>query len=296
MAKKVDTGPPAKERVILLLAGESGSGKSFFVANLKNALIFDTDIGGGLSYAEERIRRNGSERIEVGSYLDIIEEIGKRQKHLDNITTLAIDHLSTLQQEANLRHNPSMASDYGKANEKATKEWRKIRELTRNRDFNLVCTAHQKAKFENDKVVGITTDASKNIEGDMSIVLYLLKAEGKKPTAQNPPIARVAKWRRDPDDSRGLIPDVFPLTMDKFLEMHGSDMSGQRHEIPMATPEQAAELERLVNIVKLPEDTVAKWLSKAKAESFSDMTAEVIAKCIAYTTSLVAAPEAKGAA
>ena len=287
-AKKPEStaGPPS-ERVIMLLAGESGSGKSFFIANLKNALIFDTDIGGGLAYADARIRRNGSQRIEVSSYLDILDEITKRNTALDGITTLAIDHLSSLQQEANLRHNPKMESDYGKANEKATKEWRKIRELVRNRDFNLICTAHQKAKYEANQIVGQTTDASKNIEADMSIVIYLHKPANNQP----PSLARVQKWRRDPEDDRGLVPGTFLFTMDEFLKIHGLTMDGKRHEVSMAKPEQIAELTRLLEIVKLPEGVTDKWLSKAKAESWAELTEETIVKCLAHVQDLLAKPK-----
>lgn len=287
MVKKADTGPKP-ERVILLVAGESGSGKSFFVANLKNALIFDTDIGGGLSYADERIRRNGSERIEVGSYLDVIDEINKRRKALESVTTLAIDHLTTLQQEAVIRHNPMSAEDYGKSYDKATREWRKIRELVRSMDFNLVCTGHMKSKYEKQKVVGITTDASKNIEADMSMVLYLVKGE-------YPAIANVAKWRRDPEDARGAIPPSFVFTLENFLKIHGYSMDGKRHEIPMAKPDQVSELERLLEIVKLPEGTTEKWLTKAKAESWSELSDDTIVKCIGHLRSLVAAPPSPAA-
>lgn len=279
MAKKVAELKP--ERVILLVAGASGSGKSFFVANLKNALLFDTDIGGGLAYADERIRRNGSERIEVGSYLEVIETIHKRKKELGNITTLAIDHLTTLQQEAVIRHNPQSTDDFGKSYDKATREWRKIRELVRNMDFNLVCTAHMKSKYEKKEITGITTDASKNIEADMSVVLYLQK-EGSLPST-----AHVQKWRRDPDDARGPIPPAFPFTLMDFVSIHGFGMDGARHEIPMATAEQVAELQRLIEIVKLPEGTTEKWLTKAKAESWDELTQETIQKCIDHLKTVV---------
>jgi ABC-type dipeptide/oligopeptide/nickel transport system ATPase component len=290
-AKKVEPGP---ERVILLIAGESGSGKSFWVANLKNALIFDTDIGGGLSYADARIRRNGSERIEVGSYLDVIKELTDRRKSraLDNITTLAIDHLSTLQQEAVLRHNPTFEENtFGKEHDRANKEWRKIRDLVRFGDFNLVCTAHMKAKYENKKQVGMITDASKNVEGDFHIVLQTLKGSSA-PTTENPPKARVLKWRRDPDDERGLVPPEFVFTMAEFLRLHGVSMEGRRMEIATATEEQVAELNRLLEVVKLPEGTKESWLRKAKAESFDDFSEDVIVKCLEHVRNLVASPAA----
>lgn len=281
MAKKAEFA----ERVIALLAGDSSTGKSFFIANLKNALIFDTDLGGGLSYADRMIRANGSERIEVGSYLEVMEEVAKRRRQgkLKDITTLAIDHLTTLQQESINRHNPGAVDDFGRSYDKATREWRKIRELVRLGDFNLFCTAHMKSKYEKKEVVGLTTDASKNIEADFSIVLYLRHGNGY------PSSAYVHKWRRLPDDPRGVIVrgDTFPFTMDDFISRHGCGLDGKRVEIVMATPEQAAEVDRLLQVVKLPEGTVQKWLAKAKAESWLDFTKDDLAKCLDYLKGLV---------
>ena len=270
------------ERVILLVAGESGTGKSFWAASLKNALIFDTDIGGGLSYLDARIARNGSERIEAGSYLEVMEEIQKRRRagSLKNFVSIGIDHLTTLQQEAVLRHNPNNAEDFGKSYDKATREWRKIREMVRTGDFNLVCTAHLKGKYERlggkSELVGQTTDASKNIEADMMMVLYLKKrADGGYPS-----LATVAKWRRDPEDARGAVPREFPFTMEKFLEIHGFSMEGEREEIEMASAEQVAELKGLLETVKMSEGWEEACLKKAKVETWEEMDAVTIGKCI----------------
>ena len=285
MAKKQDK----PERVILLVAGESGSGKSFFAACLKNAIIFDTDIGGGLSYADQRIARNGSERIEVGSYLEVIDELSRRRKQLDSITTLAIDHLSTLHQEAVIRHNPKMIKDFGSAGDKAAREWRKVRELVRWGDFNLVCTSHLKGKWEEDKVIGEQADASKKIEGDFSVVLHLHNtgACGRG----NPEIAKVFKWRRDPDDPRGRVPQSFLFTVEEFVRVNGGDFGGQRQAVELASAEQVAEVARLLDVVKVPEDWQQRVFTRAKVDAWTDLPSEAILKCVTYLQNLVSPKE-----
>jgi hypothetical protein len=275
MAKK-PSDAPKPERVIALIAGESGSGKSYFIGQLRNALIFDTDIGGGLAYLDARIARNGSERIEVSSYPDVMEEISKRRNQLRGITTLAIDHLTTLQQEAVSRYNPKMLENtFGKEHDKASKEWRKVRELARMGDFHLFCTAHLKGKYENKELVGLTCDAAKNVEADMQQVLYLTK--GKYPAT-----ARVQKWRRDPEDARGAVPASFPFTLEDFVRIHGFPLEGTREEVPMAGAEQITEIKQLLEVVKVDDETVQKWFTKAKADDWDGFTRSALAACIGW--------------
>lgn len=276
------------ERIIALVAGESGSGKSFFVANLRNALIYDTDIGGGLAYADARIKRNESERVQAGSYVEILEDLVRRQRSgvFKNIVTLAIDHVSMLNQEAVLRHNPGMERDFGTASDKATREWRKIREFCRNQDFNLIVTAHLKAKWENEKAVGTQADGAKNIEGDVSIALELRRGTGY------PSNAWVKKWRRDPEDERGPIPPAFMLTTENFEKLAGPGMFSPREPVKLADAKQVEKITGLLEVAKLPDGTVEKWLKKAGVESFSEMQAPTIEKCIDYIQSMLA--EASG--
>lgn len=273
------------ERIIALIAGESGCGKSFFVANVRDALIFDTDIGGGLTYADERIKRNGSERIEAGSYDEVLSELKDRQKRgvLKSIKTLAIDHVSALHQGSTLRHNPSMERDFGRASDLATREWRKIREFCRTQDFNLIATAHTKAKWENEKSVGTMADGAKNLEGDMSIVLQIRRA------AQYPSTAWVQKWRRDPEDPRGLIPPTFPFTMEHFENLAGPGLTAPREPAKLATADQVKRITELLTIAKLEEGTEAKWFKKAGVESFAEMLEADLGKCIAHVEKLLQA-------
>ena len=50
----------------------------------------------------------------------------------------------------------------------------------------------------------------------------------------------------------------------------------------MATEEQVNEINRLIELFKIAEETVEKWLVKASAESFNEMNRTDIQKCIEY--------------
>lgn len=52
--------------------------------------------------------------------------------------------------------------------------------------------------------------------------------------------------------------------------------------VPMATAEQVEELYQLIAKTDLPVTTLMAWKKKAQVQRFSDMTGEIIQKCIDY--------------
>lgn len=281
------------ERIIALIAGESGTGKSFFVANLPCALIYDTDIGGGLSYADTRIANNQSERVEISSYPEILADLKDRgtSDDLAKRHTVVIDHVSALQQEANGRHNPTGESDYGRANERATREWRLIREFCRRHDFNLICTGHMKGKWEKDTQIGIQIDGAKNMEGDVSIAIYLRR----KSAGGYPSLAIIQKWRRDPEDTRGPVPTTFEFSLANFIAIDGTNsLVRQREPIKLASPEQVEEITRLLEVVKLNPALIERLWKKNSAESWAELPASVMTEAI-KRAKLLAQTAANGA-
>jgi hypothetical protein len=288
------------DRIILLVAGESGTGKSFFMANLRNALIIDTDIGGGLKYADAMIHANGSQRVgpggrnrgteweqSIAEYPDLLEFLGRmdRQGKLSDYNTLAIDHITTIHDNGVMRHNPRMERDYGRGSDLATKEWKRIREFLRNKDFNLVCAAHLKGKWEADQQVGLQAAGPKELAGDFEQVLHLRRSA----SGGYPSVANVVKWRRLPNDPRGPVPAVFPFEFQNLVTIDGTDaFLRTREPVPEATPEQVAKLTNLLSVAKVDEKIIAKWYKAAGVESFDEMPAPIIVKCIKYVEDLMA--------
>jgi hypothetical protein len=280
-AKKRDD---KQDRIIALIEGDSGCGKSFFVANLKNALIYDTDLGGGLAAYDKRIEKNKSERVELSSYPDILADLRARAKDGKLPENLVIDHITQLQQEANIRHNPKQEADFGRSGNKANSEWRQIREFARTFDCNLFCVAHLKAEYEKEKAVGKIADGAKNVEGDMHIVLRLESSKDEKGRKKYPSTAITIKWRRDPDDERGAVPDSFPFLLDEFEKIHGLNYMRKREAVQFAKTESVKALTEALDFLgeERKAELSSKWLSAAGAEKFDQMTEEQVERCLDF--------------
>jgi hypothetical protein len=279
-----------KDRAICLVEGDSGSGKSFFMACLKNAVIYDTDLGGGLSDYEDRIKENGSERVEVSSFAEILADIRQRLRSGTLRETIVIDHVTGLHQEALLRYNPSQDSDYGRSNNKATYDWRQIREFARTFDSNLFCVAHMKTEYDKDKNVGKIADGAKNIEADMHIVLKLESLKDDKGRKRHPATAHVIKWRRDPDfDERGPVPESFKFTLEEFEKIHARNYKRERAQVVLAKPESIESLNKIMALLdkEKASDLLGKWLKAATVESLEYMTEAQIQKCTEMVKNLI---------
>jgi hypothetical protein len=273
-----------KDRIIALIEGESGSGKSFFVACLKNAVIYDSDLGGGLAAYDERIKKNGSVRVEVSSYAEILLDMRQRLKDGTLKETIGLDHVTGLHQDSLLRHNPAQDSDYGRSNNKATYEWRQIREFARTFDSNLICISHMKAEYEKDKQVGKMADGAKNIEGDMHIVIRLESLKDDKGRRKYPSVANVIKWRRDPEDERGMPPSSFNFTVAEFEKIHGANYKRERKAVVLAKPESIDALGKIMAMLdkEVSAEMSGKWLKAAGVESMEFMTEDQIQKCVEF--------------
>lgn len=256
-------------RTIALICGPSGSGKSFFCANLPKALIYDTDIGGGLSYADKRIKNNGSIRVECSTYEEILSDLKSRNSRgeLDSINTLVIDHLTIAHQSSIEKWNPDFKKDYGRSVNLSSREWLKIREYVRNFDFNLICTSHLKALYKNEVQVGWTADASKNVEADFGIIVHLSRKD-----YTGTPTAKIRKVRIDPDEAGDLPEDgTFEFNVENFIRIFRLDMS-LRVGAQSIQEETKEKILKLVHDLGMSDGDFLRLLKKARVDDISDMT------------------------
>jgi hypothetical protein len=77
--------------------------------------------------------------------------------------------------------------------------------------------------------------------------------------------------------------DRFPFSYAEVARRYGKEVI-EKEAAPqeLAAPEQVAEIERLIKTLHLTPETTAKWLDKAGAESWIEMPADALSKCIAW--------------
>lgn len=290
-AVRTDTDP--EERVIALICGGSGQGKTFFIANLENAVVFDGDVGGGAEYAEPLLAAKGSKRYAVSTYGEVLTHLQNMVRKGEVPRHIVIDPITPLHQNAIIMFNPDGKRDFGHSGNLANREWQKIRKQINLMDCNFWVTSHYKSEWEDNEAIGKISDSAKNIEADMRVVIHLKRAPNLPWPGPNSPhgavsTANVLKWRRLPTDPRGPVPASFPFTIENFMKVAGRGMSRETKQMVLPTAANLAEVEKLVEVLKVKDDgSLDKWFRNVGVERFEDAPQESILKLIEHLRSQI---------
>jgi hypothetical protein len=140
-------------------------------------------------------------------------------------------------------------------------------------DTNVIVTCHAKNVYgDGMKFEGRTFDGYKKLDYLFDLVFEIDKRGQNR--------VGIVKKTRVSGFADG---EVFPFSYSEIADRYGRAVI-ERAGVgeTLATPEQVAEMERLTRLLSLPDETVDKWLDKAKADSFAEMPSDAAAKCIAF--------------
>jgi RecA/RadA recombinase len=189
--------------------------------------------------------------------------------------TLILDSFSALYLRAASLAEEKVGSDFGKDKKEANRPTRQLMRWIDTINMNVILICHTKDKWERKRgqelsYAGTTFDGYDKLEFILDLWIEMEK-EGRNRffTVKKSRIASL------PQDER------FPLDFKKFAEIYGREkIESAAKPIILATPEQVAELTHLVEIVKVEQTTLDKWLTAADAETWAELTGDQINKCI----------------
>jgi hypothetical protein len=142
-------------------------------------------------------------------------------------------------------------------------------------DMNVLLIAHEIEQWgQNERgervVTGATFDAWPKLEYELHLALHITK-QGSSRYAQ----VRKSRLTGFPDSTR------FPWSYAEFAERYGRDVIEKAAKpVELATPEQIAEAERLLDTVKMPDGWLEKCLSAASVDALAELDTDKIDKLI----------------
>lgn len=264
--KKPTEVQPTKPK--FMISGESGVGKSMFALNWPSPVLIDTESGSTRAQYQNKLKASGGVYFGKDEGSQSFDEVIKLIKSLTTEThpykTLIIDSFTHLYLLAAAEAEMRYGNDFGKDKKMANMPTRQLLSLLEKIDMSVIIICHSKVKWEKHgkEVVdgGTTFDGYDKMSYILDLWIEILKG-GKTFNIKKSRIESLPQG------------DSMPLSYDKFIDVYGREII-EKESIPvlLATPEQVARLQSLVEGLKVDQETQDKWLSKCGVDSYVDMT------------------------
>jgi hypothetical protein len=281
-AKEPMTVEPSKPKFTIF--GPSGVGKTWFGLSFPNVYYIACEPGNDRKHYMERLKASGGMFIgpdEGALDFDVVIEQFKAlstEKH--TYKTVVVDSISKLFNTAIANETERLRAgneknEFGRDKKPAIAYMRRLVAITNRLDMNVIFIAHEKGEWgmdaKGDRVeVGRIEDTWDKLRYELDLALCAQK--------RGPSRVAVIKKSRLLGFPEG---ESFPLDYASFAERYGKDVIEKAVKpVELATPEQVAEIQRLVELLKVDKETSDKWLERANAETFSEFNTTQAGKII----------------
>lgn len=287
MPLKAQKPEAVQKRLKLFMYGPAGIGKTTAAIQFPNAVIIDMERG-AQNYTKT-IAKSKSVILDTTSPDEVKSELKSLLTEKHAYTTLIMDPITSLYNGVQEKWNrifekhatsekQAELQDFGMRYWGRVKsEYKSIQRLLMALDMNVIVTSHQKDVYgAGMQKLGVGPDSMK---GDLYFFDYVFQLDlvgGKR-------MARTIKERAEIGESK--FPETFEWSYPNFEKFYGGDvLKKAATPVVMASPEQVAEIQHLLEVVKIEPEEVSKWFTKADVDSFDEMTSETIQKCIAFVS------------
>jgi hypothetical protein len=291
MPLKAQSPEAVEKRLKMFIYGPAGIGKTTSAIQFPNAVIIDMERG-AQNYTKT-IAKSKSIILDTTSPDEVKAELKTLLTEKHPYTTLILDPITSLYNGVQEKWNrifekhatsekQAELQDFGMRYWGRVKsEYKSIQRLLMALDMNVIITSHQKDVYgAGMQKLGVGPDSMKGDQYFFDYVFQIDMINGKR-------MARTIKERAEIGENK--FPETFEWSYPNFEKFYGKEVL-KKAAVPviMATPEQVAEIQRLLEVVKIDSEEVAKWFTKADVDSFDEMTGETISKCIAFVSKKIA--------
>jgi len=260
-----------EKRLKAFFYGAAGVGKTTASISFPKPYLIDTEKGATNDQYVKQLETCGGVIFQTSDFDELIQEIKSLLTEKHEYKTLVVDPLTTLYNDLLDKAELKVGNEFGRHYSEANKKMRHLLKLLTRLDMNVIITSHAKNEYgDGMKIIGQTFDCYKKLDYLFDLVFEIQK-RGKERVG----IVKKSRIESFPDG------DQFPFNYDAIAEKYGRSVL-ERDAVTekLASAEQVKELKRLIELLKVPEETINKWLDKTNAETFEEMNADSIQKCI----------------
>lgn len=283
MSLKAKAPEKVEKRLKLFVFGPSGVGKTTAAIQFGKAVIIDTERGS--DFYTETILKSGSVVLKSNNFDEVKNEIKELLTTKHEYRTLIIDPITQLYNSCQEKWNKVFEKHAKSEKDAEVQDWgvrywgrvksdfKSLQRLIIALDMNVIITSHQKDLYgPNMTKLGVTFDSIKGEDYLYDFVFKLENKNGKRTAITIKERAEIGKQR---------FPEEFEWSYDNFKKFYGAEII-EKESIPLllATQNQIDRINQLLDVVKVDSSVIESWFTKANVESWSEMPAEYISKCI----------------
>ena len=262
-----------EKRLKALFYGSAGVGKSTAAASFPKPYFIDTERGIENDQYVKLLNKSGGVVFQTSDFDELMKEVKALLTEKHEFKTLVIDPLTTLYNDLLDKSALKNGTDFGRHYSEANKKIKQLLNLLLRLDMNVIITAHQKHEYgQNMSVIGSTFDCYKKLDYLFDLVFEIQK-RGKERIG----LVKKSRIETFPDG------ETFPFSYEEIAKRYGKEIL-EREAVSeiLASKEQIDRLKELIELYKEPEEVVQKWLDKANASTFEEVSEEIMKKLITH--------------
>lgn len=289
-----------KKRLKLFLYGPAGVGKTTAACQFPKPYLIDTEKGAENEEYVQLLKKAGGAYYFTCDFDEMLSEVKALLSEKHGYKTVIIDPLTVLYNDLidqnikaiagrkkGMKEDDEEVTAYGRHKGVPDRKIKHLLNLLLRLDMNVVVTSHAKGKWERDgdkiKQVGVTYDCYNKLDYLFDLGIELQKRGNAR-------WGVVTKTRMSKSFVDG---DEFEFSYDAVAERYGRDvLEADAKPEALATPEQVAELARLIEVFQQPAEEVDKWLDKAGAADPTELPADAVQKWIDHLRKKIDGKEA----
>lgn len=278
---------PGKIKAVLY--GVSGVGKTTVALSFPSPYYFDVEGGAKGPQYRDLLKKSGGAYLgpEDGtlSFETLIEQMKALATEKHGYKTLIVDSLTKLFQTA-ISNEADRLGDkdaFGASKKPAIAYMRRMLLWANRLDMNIWFICHETAEW--GVVNGQRSEIGRIADcWDKTIYELDLAIQASRNGPQRIATVKKSRLTNFPESER------FNLDYSEFAARHGKEIvEGDAAPIMLATPDQLAEVRKLLDIVKIPDADIEKGFAKAGVERWEDMTGEQITVWLTFLKKRIAA-------
>jgi hypothetical protein len=276
--KKPELIVPSKPK--FMLSGKSGTGKTFFALNFDKPFYIDTERGATRKQYTDKLIASGGAYMgpDEGSqdFREVIGQVRELATTQHPYKSLVIDSFSNLYLLEASAAEERVGADFGKDKREANRPARQLMRWLERIDLSVILVCFQKDKWirQGKELImeGSTYEGPPRLDYSLDLWLESRMSGTKR-------FATVIKSRLE---GFPVSTDI-PLDVDTFKKLYGAAIvEGPVKAITLASLEQISEIRRIVDLLKVPEEDLEKWLTKAQAVEVEDLSQENAVKLLDF--------------